>query len=868
MDISTQTAVCQISAPAGVGPADPYPCSLQWLSQSGGVKSSTDFHLLIGWADSFRQVHISVGQGGGKASAAVLVKWSTDCLICGGLQLFDEDHVLFLGYCPPDWDDPSHPTVTASQQPLEVIVATRTSGEYVIADALPLRGSNTLGPSNYILLSSYQCKANRSDAYRWHLRNYMTQRGGARGYAPICFVASRHDVVVARVRDVNDRVGRALQQRDLRAAVDWGRSDRAGLTRYQYGDLLRVHLTDLLLRGDFAIAASECCRLIDGDPLLWEAWIYKFIEHHQLQHIVDAVPLRDPRLPGFVYEAVLTCLLHEHPKLFLGVIKRWGKVDSSLVSKGSLLQTLELQYQQQQQQLNNFSSSAGRIRASHDGQLRPYHVDALAYMYILTDQHERALNCYLDMPPLLHRKTDDEELRDQSHYFYNEEEEESPTEHAADFRHIFDLIEKQLLFRAVEKKVLNLLRISKPLTGRLLVAHVDKLPIRVVAKQLSSDRRLLLWYLHLLVFSDSTSMAREVYKNDHEYGDLHARQIQLYAEFSRKGPTTSVSPGGSSSQLQWESSASSDVVSRHRVGRPEESDLMRFLKCEFTGALLDLALSECERQSPPLHREIIYILARKGCQRRALGVLLTEIGDARQAIEFIESQLESYRKLTSRRGTADVSTAGDHRSEAEDDCRGTIVPYYTDCQLWDDLIDFALSHESVMMQLLDFLGICKLNPASVLSKVPPQTSIPHLKSRLLRVLENMQWQKHLHERHMLILGEDVLDALRMKNQGQRKAKKVGRDEIDLSCTSFIMHPLHLLQVDGTVKCVACSRPLFMNPGPATTTASMVAVHSAAGAAPVRPIWGPTPTGCESSGAVLVFSHKLMLHHSCYSKMCK
>ena len=780
MDISTQTAVCQISAPAGVGPADPYPCSLQWLSQSGGAKSSTDFHLLIGWADSFRQVSISVGQGGGKASAAVLVKWSTDCLICGGLQLFDEDHVLFLGYCPPDWDDPSQTTVTASQQPLEVIVATRTSGEYVIADSLPLRGSNTLGPSSYILLSSYQCKANRSDAYRWHLRNYMTQRGGARGYAPICFVASRHDVVVARVRDVNDRVGRALQQRDLRAAVDWGRSDRAGLTRYQYGDLLRVHLTDLLLRGDFAIAASECCRLIDGDPLLWEAWIYKFIEHHQLQHIVDAVPLRDPRLPGFVYEAVLTCLLHEHPKLFLGVIKRWGKVDSSLVSKGSLLQTLELQYQQQQQ-LNSFSSSAGRVRASHDGQLRPYHVDALAYMYILTDQHERALNCYLDMPPLLYRKTDDEELRDQSHYSCYEEEEESPTEHAADFLHIFDLIEKQMLFRAVEKKVMNLLRISKPLTGRLLVAHVDKLPIRVVAKQLSSDRRLLLWYLHLLVFSDSTSMAREVYKNDHEYGDLHARQIQLYAEFSRKGPPSvavqSVSPGSSSSQLQWESSASSDVVSRHRVGQPEESDLIRFLKCEFTGALLDLALSECERQSPPLHREIIYILARKGCQRRALGVLLTEIGDARQAIEFIESQLESYRKLTSRRGTADVSSAGDHRSEAGDDC--SIVPYYTDCQLWDDLIDFALSHESVMMQLLDFLGICKLNPASVLSRVPPQTSIPHLKSRLLRVLENMQWQKHLHERHMLILGDDVLDALRMKNQGQRKAKKVGSDEIDL-----------------------------------------------------------------------------------------
>jgi len=742
MDISSQTAVCQISAPPGVGPADPYPCSLLWLS---AVKSSSDFHLLIGWADSFRQVQISAVQGAGthKVSAVVLFKWSADCLICG-LQLFDEDHVLFLGYCPPDWDN-------SSNQP-EVIVANRTSGEYVIADVLPLRGSNTMGPCNYILMSSYQCKANRSDAYRWHLQNYLSQRGGARGYAPISFVASRQDFVVARVRDVNDRVGSALQRRDLRAAVGWGLSDRAGLTRYQYTDLLRVHLTDLLHRGEFSNAASECVRLIDGDPLLWETWIYKFIEYHQLALIVDAVPLRTPRLPGFVYEAVLTCLLHEHPKLFLDVIKRWGKIDSSLVSKGSLLQTLELQYQQFNNNNNKIKFGAASYSSTssyskRDGEHRPYHVDALAYMYILSDQHERALNCYLDMPLL--RKTDDPQ---DTHYC-----EEAQTESAVDFRHIFDLIERQNLFRSVEKKVVNLLRISKPLTGRLLVSHVDKLPIRLVAKQLGADKRLLLWYLHL-IFADPTT--REVYKNDHEYGDLHARQIQLYAEFSPKGSASVPS--------QLKSAPGTielDIVSAHRLGH-SESDLMMFLKCEFTAALLDFALSECERQSPPLHREMIYILARKGCQRRALSVLLAEIGDAGQAIEFIESQLESYRKSTHRRGTADLATAEDH----SEDC----ITYYTDCQLWDDLIDFALSHEDVMMQLLDVLGVCKLNPVSVLSKVPPHASIPYLKARLQRIMENMQWQKHLNERHMLILGEDVLDTMRMKNQGQRKAKKVSR----------------------------------------------------------------------------------------------
>jgi len=58
-----------------------------------------------------------------------------------------------------------------------------------------------------MLLSSHQCRKHRADASKWQLRAYQSQsvRGGARGYAPTFFVASAQDVVVARVRDVNDR---------------------------------------------------------------------------------------------------------------------------------------------------------------------------------------------------------------------------------------------------------------------------------------------------------------------------------------------------------------------------------------------------------------------------------------------------------------------------------------------------------------------------------------------------------------------------------------------------------------------------------------------------------------------------------------
>jgi len=235
MDISTQTALCQMSAPVGVGAEEPYPCSLCWTSPRD---------LLIGWADNFRHVRISaaaagvstdnVNTGSSKNSskggvaksisgsseeskvATVVAEWMTDSLI-SGLHGFDAEHVVYLAYTPPldeevqDEMDEEELLMTAgadsshsTNQP-ELIVAKLSNGHIVSADQLPLRGCNFHGPEAYMLLSSHQCKKHRQDASKWQLRAYQSQRGGARGYAPVFFVGSPQDFVVARVRDVNDR---------------------------------------------------------------------------------------------------------------------------------------------------------------------------------------------------------------------------------------------------------------------------------------------------------------------------------------------------------------------------------------------------------------------------------------------------------------------------------------------------------------------------------------------------------------------------------------------------------------------------------------------------------------------------------------
>lgn len=92
------------------------------------------------------------------------------------------------------------------------------------------------------------------------------------------------------MRDINDRVGSALQRNEFKVAVDLAYNDRTGLTAYQYSDLLRIYLVDMLERKEITMAAAECVRLMDKDPILWEAWIYKFIEFHQLAAITDIIP--------------------------------------------------------------------------------------------------------------------------------------------------------------------------------------------------------------------------------------------------------------------------------------------------------------------------------------------------------------------------------------------------------------------------------------------------------------------------------------------------------------------------------------------------------------------------------------------------
>lgn len=85
--------------------------------------------------------------------------------------------------------------------------------------------------------------------------------------------------------------------------------------------------------------------------------------------------------------------------------------------------------------------------------------------------------------------------------------------------------------------------------------------------------------------------------------------------------------------------------------------------------------------------------------------MLKEIGDMRQAVDFIEKHTEAQQP-----------------------------------ELWNDLMDYCIQNPKYLAGLLDYLGICNLDAVSVISSLPKGIQIPSLRIKMLRIIKQYQFQ--------------------------------------------------------------------------------------------------------------------------------
>ncbi|CAM9188326.1 unnamed protein product, partial [Laminaria digitata] len=219
-----------------------------------------------------------------------------------------------------------------------------------------------------------------------------------------------------------------------------------------------------------------------------------------------------------------------------------------------------------------------------------------------------------------------------------------------------------------QERVLQLITLDRELTGELLLRHPEKFSVPSVVGQLKGRRSLQHWYLGLLF-----DRAPDMY-GAQEYAPFHTLQVSLLAEFAAP----------------------------FERGRPPaySSAFLRFLRGSGF-APLEAALRECGKRRPPLYDEMAYVLGRMGDTRRALTILLEEVGSVPRAIEFVEAH---------------------------------------DKDLWYRLIEHSLKNEAFLSDLLDHAGVYDVDLARLVAEIPKGMHIPGLRDKVVKIISDYRFQ--------------------------------------------------------------------------------------------------------------------------------
>ncbi|KAK4492678.1 hypothetical protein RD792_003498 [Penstemon davidsonii] len=433
-----------------------------------------DTMLVIGWGTSVKIASIRTNQNKGANGTYkhiplssmnqvdIVASFQTNYFI-SGLAPFG-DSLVVLAYISGEVDGEKDfssnvPSRQGNAQRPEVRVVTWNNDE-LATDALPILGFEHYKAKDYSLAHAPFSGSSYAGG-QW-----------AAGDEPSYYIVSPKDVVIAKPRDAEDHISWLLKHgyhEKALAAVEAGEGrseliDEVGST----------YLDHLIVERKYAEAASLCPKLLRGSASAWERWVFHFAHLRQLPVLVPYIPTENPRLRDTAYEVALVALATNTSfhKDLLSTIKSWPPV---IYSALPIISAIEPQI--------NTSSVTDALK------------EALAELYLIDGQHEKAFSLYADL-----MKPD-----------------------------IFDFIDKHNLHDGIQEKVAQLMMIDCKRAIPLFIQHKDLInPSDVVsqlmaAKTKSEHRYFLHLYLHALFVS-----------NPHAGRDFHDMQVELYAEYDRK----------------------------------------------------------------------------------------------------------------------------------------------------------------------------------------------------------------------------------------------------------------------------------------------------------------------------------------------
>ncbi|RHZ45377.1 hypothetical protein Glove_680g79 [Diversispora epigaea] len=154
----------------------------------------------------------------------------------------------------------------------------------------------------------------------------------------------------------------------------------------------------------------------------------------------------------------------------------------------------------------------------------------------------------------------------------------------------------------------------------------------------------------------------------------------------------------------------------------------------------------CEQRD--LVPEMVFVLGRMGNNKQALMLIIERLGEVQLAIDFVNEQ--------------------------DDDI------------LWEDLLTYSLDKPRFITGLLENLGGTRLDPISLIKRIPNGLEIPELKKALIKVLQDYNLQASLREGCQKILVSDSVSMADQLIRAQKRGVSCGEDMGCSICSSPII----------------------------------------------------------------------------------
>jgi hypothetical protein len=221
-------------------------------------------------------------------------------------------------------------------------------------------------------------------------------------------------------------------------------------------------------------------------------------------------------------------------------------------------------------------------------------------------------------------------------------------------------------------------------------------------------------YLHALFKKDAASGPGQRY---------HDEQVVLYAELAMQP-----------------------------VRHPSEV-LLHFLK-NSNGYTLERALEACE--ATHLYPEQVFLLKRMGNTERALSLIVDQLHDVREAINFVE---DNGGRTHASSGSGGGGSGSHHGGPGDN-------------SLWESLITRSLSNPAFLSDLLEHVGSHYVDLSALILRIPGNLAIPKLKQKLITILSDCELQQSVIKGCTTIMANDCVALAARLHRRRKRAIKV------------------------------------------------------------------------------------------------